>query len=97
MESLYFGFVHLDKFIGLFRLTDKKRQETKQTYYVDKQKINFIGYNLTRCVNITKGFEKFKLPINSYIDAFCCVFMHQKARFKPYCDIEISIPAFLSQ
>jgi len=57
----------------------------------------FIGYNLARCVNITKGFEKFKLLINSYIDAFCCVFMHQKARFKPYCDIEISIPAFLSQ
>ena len=57
----------------------------------------FIGYNLTRCANITNGFERFKQLINSYIDAFCCVFMHQKARFKPYCDIEISIPAFLSQ
>ena len=57
----------------------------------------FIGYNLTRCANIANGFERFKQLINSYIDAFCCVFMHQKARFKPYCDIEISIPAFLSQ
>ena len=40
-----FSFVRLDKFIELFRLADKKRQETKQTYYVDKQKINSTGIN----------------------------------------------------
>jgi len=40
VESLSFSIVHLDNFIGLFQLADKKRQETKQTYYVDKQKIN---------------------------------------------------------
>jgi len=57
----------------------------------------FIGYNLTRCANITNGFEKFKQLINSYIDDFSRVFMPQKAHFKPYCDIEISIPVFLSQ
>ncbi len=57
----------------------------------------FIGYNLTRCANIANGVERFKQLINSYIDAFCRVFMAQKAYFKPYCDIEISIPAFLSQ
>jgi len=57
----------------------------------------FIGYNLTRCANITNGFERFKQLINSYIDAFCRVFMPHKAYFKPYCDVEISIPAFLSQ
>ena len=39
MESLDFDFVHLDNFIGLSRLADKKRQETKQTYCIDKQKI----------------------------------------------------------
>lgn len=54
----------------------------------------FIGYNLTRCANIANGFERFKQLINSYIDAFCRVFMAQKAYFKPYCDIEISIPVF---
>ena len=57
----------------------------------------FIGYNLTRCANIANGFERFKQHINSYIDAFCRVFMLQKAYFKPYCDIEISIPDFLSR
>jgi len=45
VESLDFGFVHLDNFIGLSRLADKKRQEIKQTYYVDKQKINSTGIN----------------------------------------------------
>jgi hypothetical protein len=37
--------VRLDKFIGVFRLADKKRQETKQTYFVDKQKINTTEIN----------------------------------------------------
>ena len=45
MESLDFGFVHLDNFIGLFWLADKKSQETKQTYCIDKQKINTTGIN----------------------------------------------------
>lgn len=57
----------------------------------------FIGYNLTRCANITNGFAKFKQLINSYIDAIFRVFMPQKTHFKPYCDIEISVPVFLSQ
>ena len=54
----------------------------------------FIGYNLTRCANIINGFEKFKQHINSYIGAFYCVFMPLKAHFRPYCDMEISIPVF---
>jgi hypothetical protein len=45
VESLDFDFLHLDNFIGLSRLADKKRQETKQTYYVDKSKINTTGIN----------------------------------------------------
>ena len=45
MESLDFGFVHLDNFIGLSWLVVKIRQETKQTYYVGKQKINSTGIN----------------------------------------------------
>ena len=45
MESLDFGFVHLDNFIWLSRLADKKRQETKQTYRIDKQKINTTAIN----------------------------------------------------
>jgi len=45
VESLDFGFVHLDNFIGLSRLADKKRQETKKTYCVDKQKINLTEIN----------------------------------------------------
>ncbi|MBP8894343.1 MAG: hypothetical protein KBH09_18490 [Saprospiraceae bacterium] len=45
MESLDFDFLHLDNFIGLSRLADKKRQETKQTYCADKQKINSTGIN----------------------------------------------------
>ncbi|MDD3772880.1 MAG: transposase, partial [Weeksellaceae bacterium] len=68
-----------------------------KTKVLGEASLVFIGYNLTRCANITNGFERFKLLINSYIDAFCRVFMHQKARFKPYYNIEISIPAFLSQ
>ena len=40
-----FSFVRLDKFIELFRLADKKRQETKQTYCIDKQKINTTEIN----------------------------------------------------
>ena len=45
MESIFFSFVRLDKFFGLFQLADKKRQETKQTYCADKQKINSTGIN----------------------------------------------------
>ena len=45
MENLDFGFVRLDNFMWLFWLVDKKRQETKQTYYVDKQKINTTEIN----------------------------------------------------
>jgi len=37
--------VRLDKFIGLSRLADKKRQETEQTYCVDKQNINMTEIN----------------------------------------------------
>ena len=40
-----FSFVRLDKFIELFRLADKKRQESKQTYCIDKQKINTTKIN----------------------------------------------------
>jgi len=32
--------VRLENFIELIRLADKKRQETKQTYCIDKNKIN---------------------------------------------------------
>jgi len=42
---LFFCFVHLVNFIGLSRLADKKRQETEQTYCVDKQKINMTEIN----------------------------------------------------
>ena len=45
MESFNFGFVRLDKFIGLLWLADKKRQETEQTYCADKQKINATNIN----------------------------------------------------
>ena len=45
MESIFFSFVRLDKFFGLFQLADKKRQETKQTYCIDKQKINTTKIN----------------------------------------------------
>ena len=45
MESLDFDFLHLDNFIGLSRLADKKRQETKKTYFIDKQKINSTKTN----------------------------------------------------
>ena len=38
-----FCFVRLDNFIELFRKADKKRQETKYTYCIDKQKINTTG------------------------------------------------------
>ena len=40
-----FRFVRLDKFIELFRRADKKRQETKQTYCIDKQNINTTKIN----------------------------------------------------
>ena len=42
----YFGFEYLDNFIGLFRLADKKIQETKLTYCIDKQKINITMINV---------------------------------------------------
>ena len=45
MESIFFSFVRLYKFFGLFQLADKKRQETKQTYCVDKHKINTTEIN----------------------------------------------------
>jgi len=41
----YYSFARLDKIIWLFRLADKKKQETKQTYCVDKQKINTTEIN----------------------------------------------------
>ena len=37
--------MRLDKFIGLLQRADKKRQETKETYCIDKQKINTTGIN----------------------------------------------------
>ena len=68
MESLDFGFVHLDKFIGLFRLADKKRQETKQTYYVDKQKSNSTGIN-DDCITTERPAANTRLSDNSRIRA----------------------------
>ena len=68
MESLDFGFVHLDKFIGLFRLVDKKRQETKQTYSIDKQKINSTGIN-DDCITTERPAANTRLSDNSRIRA----------------------------
>ena len=68
MENLDFGFVHLDKFIGLFRLADKKRQETKQTYYVDKQKSNSTGIN-DDCITNERPAANTRLSDNSRIRA----------------------------
>ena len=44
-ELIIFSFVRLDKFFVLFQLADKKRQETKQTYCTDRQKINMTEIN----------------------------------------------------
>ena len=68
MESLDFSFVRLDKFIGLSRLADKKRQETKQTYYVDKQKINTTKIN-DDCITTERPAANTRLSDNSRIRA----------------------------
>ena len=72
MESLDFGFVHLEKFIGLFRLADKKRQETKQTYYADKQKINSTGIN-DDCITTERPAANTRLSDNSRIRAISSI------------------------
>ena len=74
MESLKFSFVRLDKFIWLFRLADKKRQETKQTYYADKQKINSTGIN-DDCITTERPAANTRLSDNSRIRAILEVYL----------------------
>ena len=67
MESLFFfSFARLDKFIGLFRLVDKKRQETKKTYCFDEQKINSTGIN-DDCITTERPAANTRLSDNSRI------------------------------
>jgi len=68
VESLVFSFVHLDKFIWLFRLADKKRQETKQTYCIDKQKIKTTKIN-DDCITTKRPAGNTRLSGNSRIRA----------------------------
>ena len=74
MESLYFDFVHVDKFIGLLRLVDKKRQETKQTYSIDKQKINTTKIN-DDCITTKRPAANTRLSDNSRIRAILEVYL----------------------
>ena len=74
MESLNFSFVRLDNFIWLFRLADKKRQETKQTYYADKQKINSTGIN-DDCITTERPAANTRLSDNSRIRAILEVYL----------------------
>ena len=74
MESLAFGFMHLDKFIELFRLVDKKRQETKQTYSIDKQKINTTKIN-DDCITTERPAANTRLSDNSRIRAILEVYL----------------------
>ena len=66
MDSLDFGFVRLDNFMWLFWLVDKKRQETKQTYCVDKQKINTTEIN-EDCITTERPAANTRLSDNSRI------------------------------
>jgi hypothetical protein len=74
VESLDFGFVHLDNFIGLFRLADKKSQETKQIYYVNKQKINSTGIN-DDSITTERPAANTRLSDNSRIRAILEVYL----------------------
>lgn len=74
MENLDFGFVHLDNFIGLSRLADKKRQETKQTYSIDKQKINTTKIN-DDCITTKRPAANTRLSDNSRIRAILEVYL----------------------
>ena len=65
MESLNFCFVRLDKFIWQFRLDDKKR---KQSYRIDKQKINTTGIN-DDCKTTERPAANTRLSDNSRIRA----------------------------
>ena len=73
MESLNFSFVRLDKFIWLFRLADKKRQETKQTYCIYKQKINTTKIN-DDCITTERPAANTRLSDNSRIRAILDVY-----------------------
>ena len=68
MESIFFTFVRLDKFFVLFQLADKKRQETKQTYCIDKQKINTTEIN-DDCMTTKRPAGNTSLSDNSRIRA----------------------------
>jgi hypothetical protein len=74
VESLDFGFVHLDKFIGLSRLSEKNRQETKQTYRIDKQKINTTEIN-DDCITTERPAANTRLSDNSRILAILEVYL----------------------
>ena len=74
MESLDFDFVHLDNFIGLSRLADKKRQETKQTYCIDKQKINTTEIN-DDCITTERPAANTRLSDNSRICAILEIYL----------------------
>ena len=68
MESIFFSFVRLDNFIGLSWLAVKKRQETKQTYCIDKQKINTTKIN-DDCITTERPAANTRLSDNSRIRA----------------------------
>ena len=60
--------MHLDNFIGLFRLADKKKQETLQTYCTDKQKINSTEI-YDDCITTKRPAGNTRLSGNSRIRA----------------------------
>ena len=74
MESIFFSFVRLDNFIGLSWLAVKKRQETKQTYCVDKQKINTTEIN-EDCITTERPAANTRLSDNSRICAILEIYL----------------------
>ena len=75
MENLDFDFVGLDKFFRLFQLADKKRkQEIKQTYCIDKQKINTTEIN-DDCITTERPAANTRLSDNSRIRGILKVYL----------------------
>ena len=66
--------MRLDKFIGVFRLVDKKRQETKKTYCIDKLKIKTTEKN-DDCITTERPAANTRLSDNSRIRAILKVFL----------------------
>ena len=81
--------MRLDKFIGVFRLVDKKRQETKKTYCIDKLKIKTTEKN-DDCITTERPAANTRLSDNSRMSAlsgFCArirlVAVRQRIRPQP--------------